>query len=154
MVGGLSRRQAMAVGAAALTVGTRGGAGATPARGTMKTIGVLGGLGPQATMDFEARVHREAQRLIPPHQNQGYPPMVVYYYRHSPALLTAEGKPMIPPCPDPRLLETARRLGGLADFLVVTSNGVHRLHAEIERAAGRKVLNMIEMTLEEVRRRG
>ena len=32
----------------------------------MKTIGVLGGLGPQATMDFEARVHRVAQRLIAP----------------------------------------------------------------------------------------
>src|SRR5262245_37131924 len=29
---------------------------------TMKTIGVLGGLGPQATMDFEARIHRMAQR--------------------------------------------------------------------------------------------
>ena len=35
-------------------------------RGTvMKTIGVPGGLGPQATMDFEARVHAAAQRLIP-----------------------------------------------------------------------------------------
>src|SRR5262245_30993925 len=41
---------------------------------TMKTIGVLGGLGPQATMDFEARVHRVAQRLIPPDKNCGYPP--------------------------------------------------------------------------------
>jgi len=28
----------------------------------MKTIGVLGGLGPRATMDFEVRVHRESQR--------------------------------------------------------------------------------------------
>ena len=35
-------------------------------RGTvMKTIGVLGGLGPQATMDFKARLHAAAQRLIP-----------------------------------------------------------------------------------------
>ena len=32
----------------------------------MKTIGVLGGIGPQATMDVEARMHRESQRLIPP----------------------------------------------------------------------------------------
>jgi hypothetical protein len=31
----------------------------------MKTIGVPGGLGPQATLDFEARVHAAAQRLIP-----------------------------------------------------------------------------------------
>jgi aspartate racemase len=120
----------------------------------MKTIGVLGGLGPQATMDFEARAHRAAQRLIPPERNEGYPPMVVYYYRHSPALLTPEGRPVIPHRPDPRLLEAARRLGGLADFLVIASNGVHRIHAEIERAAGREVLNMIEGTMAEVRRRG
>ena len=40
-------------------------------RGTvMKTIGVLGGLGPQATMDFEARVHAAAQRLIPQRASQ------------------------------------------------------------------------------------
>ena len=45
----------------------------------MQTIGVLGGLGPQATMDFERRVHAVAQRLIAPHLNSGYPPMVVYY---------------------------------------------------------------------------
>ena len=44
----------------------------------MKTIGVLGGLGPQATMDFEARVHRESQRRIPPRMNGGYPPMIVH----------------------------------------------------------------------------
>jgi hypothetical protein len=35
-------------------------------------------------MDFEAHVHRVAQRLIPPHGNGGYPPIVVYYYRHPP----------------------------------------------------------------------
>ena len=35
-------------------------------RGTVvKTIGVPGGLGLQATLDFEARVHAAAQRLIP-----------------------------------------------------------------------------------------
>jgi hypothetical protein len=51
----------------------------------VKTIGVLGGFGPQTTMDFEARVHRVAQRLIPPHWNAGYPPMVVYYCRTLPS---------------------------------------------------------------------
>jgi hypothetical protein len=42
----------------------------------MKTIGVLGGLGPQATMDFEQHVHRIAQQLIPAQGNGGYPPAV------------------------------------------------------------------------------
>lgn len=44
----------------------------------MKTIGVLGGLGPQATMDFEARMHTVAQQLIAQYGNSGYPPIVVY----------------------------------------------------------------------------
>jgi aspartate racemase len=124
------------------------------AEANMKIIGVLGGLGPQATMDFEVRIHRVAQRLIPPDRNCGYPPMVVYYYRHPPVILTAEGKPMVLHRPDPRLLEAARRLGGQADFLVIPSNTVHLLQAEIEQAAGRKVLSMIDVTMAEVRRRG
>ncbi len=119
----------------------------------MKTIGVLGGLGPQATMDFEVRVHRAAQRLIPPRFNAGYPPMVVWYCRHPPVLVTEAGMPQLPVRPDPRLFEAAERLGRLADFLVITANGPHRFQAEIERAAGHRVLSMVEATLEEVRRR-
>ena len=120
----------------------------------MKTIGVLGGLGPQATMDFEVRLHRESQRLIPPRMNGGYPPMVVHYHRRPPFMLGDKGLPRMPIEPDPSLLEAARQLGAVADFLVITSNGPHLLQAEIERAAGRKVLSMIDVTLDEVRRRG
>ena len=112
-----------------------------------KTIGVLGGLGPQATMDFEAKVHRAAQRLIPSHQNSGYPPMVVYYYRHPPILLNADNSPKIPITPDPRILDVAKRIGIHADFLVVPSNGAHMLQGLIERSAGRMVLSMIEAGL-------
>jgi aspartate racemase len=119
----------------------------------VKTIGVLGGFGPQATMDFEARVHRVAQRLLPPKWNAGHPPMVVYYCRHPPFLVDDDGTPRSPLRPDPRLLEAARRLGGLADFLVIPSNGPYLVQAEIEQAARCTVLSMIEATLEEVRRR-
>jgi len=104
-------------------------------------------------MDFESRVHREAQRLITPHKNSGYPPMVVYYYRHAPVLLTDKGTPQLPFRPDPRLLQAAKQLGSVADFLVITSNGVHLVEEEIEQAAGCKVLSMIERTVEEVQRR-
>jgi aspartate racemase len=119
----------------------------------VKTMGVLGGIGPQATMDFEARVHRVAQRLVPPSRNAGYPPMVVHYLRPAPILLTDEGEPQAPLRLDPRLLEASRRLGSLADFLVITSNGVHLFQSEIGQAAGCRVLSMIEATLKEVQRR-
>jgi aspartate racemase len=120
----------------------------------MKTIGVLGGLGPQATMDFEARVHAASRRLVAGHGNEGYPPMVVYYHRRPPVLAAADGSPVRPFQVDPRVLDAARRLGAWADFLVIVSNGVHRWQAEIAAAAGRPVLGMIDVVLEEVARRG
>ncbi|HKQ57163.1 MAG TPA: amino acid racemase [Candidatus Eisenbacteria bacterium] len=120
----------------------------------MKTIGVLGGIGPQATMDFEARVHRVAQARIPPFANTGYPPMVVFYHRRPPVLLGADLRPRMPLVPDPGLLEAARRLGALCDFVVISSNFPHVIQPQIEEAAGRPVVSMIDATLDAVRARG
>lgn len=119
----------------------------------MKTIGVLGGLGPQATIDFETRLHRVAQQLIPQHLNCGYPPLVVYYCRHAPVRVREDGTPQFPIQADPGLFEAARRLGTLADFLVITANGPHMFQEQIEQAAGCRVLSLIEVTLAEVHRR-
>jgi len=119
----------------------------------MKTIGILGGMGPQATIDLEMRLHKAAQQLISPMQNSGYPPIVVQYYRHPPVLLTEQHMPVFPWQPDPRLLETAKKLGPLADFIIIPSNGAHMFQKEIEQSAGRKVLSMIDTTLEEVKKR-
>ena len=38
----------------------------------MKTIGVLGGLGLQATMEFEVRIHTVIQQLIPKFSNGSF----------------------------------------------------------------------------------
>jgi aspartate racemase len=120
----------------------------------MKTIGILGGLGPQATMDFEARVHRISQALIPPQANSGYPPLIVYYHRRPPILFDDHSRPVQPLQPDPDLLAAARHLGAVADFLVITANGPHVFQEQIEAAAGRPLLSMIDVTLAEVTRRG
>ena len=121
----------------------------------MKIIGVLGGIGPQATMDFEARAHAVAQRLISPQANSGYPPMIVYYHRRAPVLVGPDGhSPVFPIQPDPVFLDALQRLGAWADFLVVTANGPHMFQAEIERVAGVPLLSMIELTLANVRERG
>ena len=120
----------------------------------MKTIGVLGGIGPQATMDFEQRFHQAAQQLIPRRGNSGYPPLVVYYHRRPPVLVDEDGRSILPLVPDPQLLAGARQLGQITDFLVITSNGAHMLQPAIEAAAGRPVLSMIETTVAEVRQRG
>ena len=118
----------------------------------MKTIGVIGGIGPQATMDFEHRLHRAAQEKIPADFNRGYPPLVVAYVRRPPAQLEpgTGHRPRQPLAADPALLDAARRLGVDADFLVITSNFTHVFRREIEQAAGRPVLSMIDLVLDEV----
>ncbi len=105
-------------------------------------------------MDFEQRVHRAAQHLIPQQGNTGYPPLAVIYIRRPPVVMDAEGHPLRPLQPAPQLLEAARKLGQMADFIVITSNGVHMLQAAIEAAAGKPILSMIETTVTEVMRRG
>jgi aspartate racemase len=119
----------------------------------MQRIGVLGGISPQATMEFEARVHRVAQRLIPHDWNRGYPRMVVWYHRELPIKVDGDGRPATPRQIDPGLLEAAAWLGTAADFVVIPCNSAHVGVRQIEAAAGRPVLSMIDVTLEEVARR-
>jgi aspartate racemase len=120
----------------------------------MKRIGVLGGMSAQATMDFEARVHRCSQRLIPQRWNDGYPPMVVWYHRRLPFRVTDDGQPMVPRQVDPHLVDAAAWLGRAADFLVVPCNAAHVGLREITAAAGCPVLSMIDVVLDDVARRG
>jgi aspartate racemase len=120
----------------------------------MQRIGVLGGISPQATMDFESQVHRACQRLIPQDWNRGYPPMVVWYHRELPIRVDGEGRPIVPREIDPGLLEGAAWLGKAADFLVIPCNSAHIGVRQIAAAAGRPVLSMIDVTLDEVARRG
>jgi aspartate racemase len=120
----------------------------------MKRFGVLGGISAQATMDFEARVHRVSQALIPQDFNRGYPPMVVWYHRRPPVRMGADGRPLVPMEVDPELVEAAAWLGKGVDFLVIPCNAAHVGLAAIQQAAGCPVLSMIEVTADEVARRG
>jgi aspartate racemase len=121
----------------------------------MKTIGILGGLGPQATIDFEHRLHRAAQRLISQHGNTGYPPLVSWFFRETPVLLSGDSpRTTTRPPLNPRLLEAAQALGGHADFLVIPANGVHLWQAEIEQAAGKPIVSLVDAVIDDVRRRG
>jgi aspartate racemase len=120
----------------------------------MKRIGVLGGVGPQATMDFEARLHAAAQALEVGFANEAYPPLLAYYHRQPPIATGVDGLPLEPPRIGEEFLEAARYLGAWADVLVVTSNGMHVFQEEIEQASGRPVLSMVETTVDHLVARG
>lgn len=118
----------------------------------MKTIGVLGGLGPQATIDFMDRVHRVSQTLIKQTTCYGYPPLTVVFVRHAPMLLDEKFLPVEPWKPDPKLFDSARKLRG-SDFIVIPSNSPHMFKDGIEAAAETSVLSIIDVTLEELSKR-
>lgn len=120
----------------------------------MKTIGVLGGMGPQATMDFEQRVHRISQKYLPQKFNTGYPPMVVSYFREVPIRLNDDGSFADPVQPNPNLIKIARQIGKISDFLVITSNTPHFFAEGIEKASGKEMLSIIGVTIDEVISRG
>lgn len=120
----------------------------------MKTIGVIGGLGPQATMAFEVMVHEVSQKLIPISFNSGYPPMVVYYHRYPPFIVDERGVPIPPRRPEPHLTAVLGKLGEMVDFIVITSNAPHAFKGLIEETSGRPVLSMIDTTVNEVQRQG
>jgi len=105
-------------------------------------------------MNFEEHIHLASHQLIPPLFNSGYPPMIVYYHRNAPIQINSDLTPVFPLKPDPGLLDAAKRLGAMVNFLVIPSNGVHAIQKEIEEAAGRKVLSIIDSTIDEVKKRG
>jgi aspartate racemase len=119
----------------------------------MKRMGVLGGMSAQATIDFEARVHRSAQRLIPQDWNRGYPPMVVWYHRELPVRRGDDGQPLEPRKINPELVAAAARLGALVDFLVVPCNAAHVGLSDLRAAARCPVLSIIDVVLDDVARR-
>jgi aspartate racemase len=80
--------------------------------------------------------------------------MLVWYHRRLPMRRGDDGLPILPMALDPPLLDAAAWLGKAADFLVIPCNAAHVGLAQIAAAAGCPVLSMIDVTLDEVARRG
>ena len=107
-----------------------------------KTVGVLGGLGPEATLDFFAKVLAETGAKT---DQEGL---------H----LLINNNPKVPnrneavagtgPSPAPMLAEMARALErGGADFLVMVCNAAHAFQEDITDAVGIPFVSIIEETV-------
>ena len=110
--------------------------------GRRKTVGILGGMGPEATVDLMRRVIAGT----PAQDDADHIRMLVDSNPRVPsrieALIDETGE-----SPVPCLVEMARGLERQgADFLVIPCNTAHHYHAEIAAAVDVPVLNMIEMT--------
>ena len=109
---------------------------------TRRTVGVLGGMGPEATVDLMRRVVAGT----PARDDADHVRMLVDCNPRVPsriaALLEGTGE-----SPVPCLVEMARGLERHgADFLAIPCNTAHHYHAEVAAAVRVPVLNLIDMT--------
>lgn len=109
----------------------------------MKTVGVLGGMGPAATLDFVARV----RRLTPAGRDQDHLRLIVDDNPGLPdrnAAIAGTG-----PSPGPQLAAMARGLEAAgAQVLVMPCNTAHAFEAEVKRGSGLPFLSIVEATVE------
>jgi aspartate racemase len=112
-------------------------------RGPRRTVGVLGGLGPDATLDFFAKV----LAATPARSDQEHLHLII------------DNDPSVPnrndavagrgPSPAPQLTAMARRLEGAgADFLVMVCNAAHAFQGAIVEAVGIPLVSIIDQTVD------
>ncbi len=106
-----------------------------------KTIGILGGMGPEATADLFYRI----VKATPVERDQDHPRTIVYSNSKVPdrtPAIVGEGE-----SPLPEMLMAAKSLQGAgADFLIIPCNTAHYFIEDLRNELGIPVLHMIEMT--------
>jgi len=111
------------------------------------TIGILGGMGPEATIDLFTKIVRST----PVSRDQDHLRLII------------DNNPSIPdrqkailengPSPAPMLIETAKNLAAAgADFIIMPCNTAHYWIEEIRRSVRIPVIDMIEETAKETAR--
>jgi aspartate racemase len=112
-------------------------------------IGVLGGMGPAATLDFMAKVIR----LTPATRDQDHLPLIVLSDPRVPdrvgPIMTGEGEP-----PLPAMVRGLRALEAAgAGCIVIPCHTAHVWYDDLQASTPLPVLSMVEAVLEEVGRR-
>ncbi|MEM0085286.1 MAG: amino acid racemase [Candidatus Methanomethylicia archaeon] len=111
----------------------------------MKVIGILGGLGPEATAELFIRIIK----ATPAKRDQDHIPIIIFNNPKIPdrtaAILYGGESPLI------ELIKTAQRLERAgADFIIMPCNTAHYYYDELKSSVKIPFLNMIELTAEYV----
>lgn len=112
-----------------------------------KIIGILGGMGPEATAELFCRIIR----ATPAKKDQSHLRVII------------DNNPKIPdrteaivsggPSPLPAIVKTAKNLEKAgADFVVMPCNTAHYYFEDLKKSIGLPVLNMIELTAEAIKK--
>ena len=114
----------------------------------MTTVGLVGGLGPESTIDYYRRIIERWQRDDP----KSTPPIVIDSLDSTLALrLVAQDRAEF----TEYLLGSIRRLiGGGVDFIAMTANTPHMVFDELAAESSVPLVSIVEVCAEEARRRG
>ncbi len=112
-----------------------------------KIIGILGGMGPEATADLYLRIIR----ATPAKRDQDHPRVIIYSNSkvpdRTPAILGTGPSPM------PELIRAGKRLEEAgADFIVIPCNTAHYFLGELRKELRVPILDMIRLSAERARR--
>lgn len=112
-----------------------------------KIIGILGGMGPEATADLYLRIIR----ATPAKRDQDHPRVIIYSNSkvpdRTPAILGTGPSPM------PELIRAGKRLEEAgADFIVIPCNTAHYFLGELRKELRVPILDMIKLSAERARR--
>ena len=117
-----------------------------------KTVGIVGGFGPGATVDFYQRILDYCKRRVTGMRaNTGYHRMIIYNCNFIPFDTSDETTKRA----NPELLSVTKRLEEAgADFIVIPSNTPHLFYDEIASSVSIPVLNIVEETAKAVNLKG
>lgn len=121
---------------------------------SMKRVGVIGGLGQWATLDILDRIFKASVNYpVPQYGNRGYPPMDIRMLNKAPMLLNSDGSYPEVLKPSPELLEAAKFVGKNSDFIIISANTPHIFAKEVEEAAGKTLLSIVDVSINEIKKR-
>lgn len=110
-----------------------------------KIIGILGGMGPLATVELFRRIVEKT----PAKRDQDHPRIIIYNNPKIPdrtAFILGNGED-----PRPKLIEGARKLESWgADFIIMPCNTAHFFAETIQKAVSIPLVNMIEETAKKI----
>ena len=116
---------------------------------TKQAIGIIGGMGPMATLDLFGKIIANTDAKTDAEHIRVYIDCHTGIPDRTQAILNGGESPV------PYILESAKKLAAIgADFLLIPCNTSHYYYAQISEDAPVPVLNMIEETAKELKRRG
>lgn len=116
----------------------------------MRTIGIIGGLSWQSSLDFYRIINEQvAERLGGQHSAQ----CVMYSVDLDPILIYRD-EDAWDKCTDAMVDAIRRTEAAGADFNVICSNTMHKTHADIQKRVQKPVLHITDIIAKEIQKRG